>query len=105
MTILPRVDQRGIAAPGANTNILSTSIVPKMSGRLRVWITLAVASVFNYTENDGTTNRTIGINSSVPLPAGDEQVFDISSTQGYSYNFQVETDGAITKIRVEEVYT
>lgn len=105
MTICPRANQRAVAAPGANTNILTTSITALMSCRMRVWITLATASAFNYTENDGSTTRTFGLNSSVPLSAANEYVFDHAATGGYAYNYQVATNGIITKIRVDEVYT
>ena len=105
MTPLPRFEQRAIAAPGANTNIMSSSITPKMSCRLRVYITLAVAAVLNYTETIGGTTRTFGINESVPLGAGDEYIFDHSASPDAAYNYQVETDGIITRLKVEEVYT
>lgn len=105
MTPLPRFEQREIAAPGANTNIMSTSITPKMSCRLRIYITLATASVVNYTETTSGVSRTIGLNESDPLTAGDEHIFDHSASPDSSYNYQVETNGIITKLKVEEIYT
>lgn len=104
MTPLPRFEQRAIAAPGADTNIMSSSITPKMSCRLRIYITLATASVVNYTETISSTTRTIGLNESVPLSAGDEHIFDHSASPDAAYNYQVETNGIITKLKVEEVY-
>lgn len=104
MTPLPRFEQRAIAAPGANTNILSTSLTPKMSCRMRIYITLATASVVNYTETVAGVTQTIGLNESVPLSAGDEHIFDHAASPDASYNYQVETNGIITKLKVEEVY-
>lgn len=103
-TICPRFEGFDIAAPGANTNIMTTSITPLMSCRLRVGVVLETASVFNVTETSGATTNTYGLNESVPLAANDYYVFDVPAGAAYSYNFQVETDGIIGRLTVSEVY-
>lgn len=98
-------DGYNITAPGANTNILSAGLVPKIpSGIFRIALTLATASVFNYTVTDGTTSFTVGLQSSASISAGDEWLFDIHHMgTGYTYNFQVETDGVIRQLWVVEL--
>lgn len=105
MTILPRYQGFDVAAPGANTGIMSSSLTPKMAGVFRVTIALATASVFNYTETSAGVTNTYGLNLSVPLPADDAHVFEFDVHPSYTYNFQVETDGIIQQIKVSEVYT
>ncbi len=110
ITDTPRVPAVGIAsvysgsAPGANTDILATDVNPEHDYTLfRVTICLATSSVFNVTTDDGTTAYTNGLNSSVALNAGDMYTFVFSTRQGIGYNFQVETDGVIRFLYVEEV--
>ena len=98
------------AAPGANANILTVGLTPKMAtGIWRISVVLAVASVFNMTETDGTTAYTHGLNSSSALNAGDMYTFDVphmgkpTSGTTFTYNFQVETDGIIRRLTVSEL--
>lgn len=104
------------AAPGINTNILSTGVkVGPNASAIRISVCLTTPSVFNYTVTDGTTAYTIGLNASVALQAGDQytfcfgarryksQPFVDGTTAELTYNFQVETDSVIRKLFVDEV--
>lgn len=101
--LIVRASEFAKAAPGANTNILSESITPKMGGAFRVTVVLAVASVFNVRASNGSTAYTWGLNRSVALSAGDIYTFTFGVVPAESYNFQVETDGIIQKLQVDEV--
>lgn len=93
-----------IAAPGASTNILTTSLTPgAASHRFRVSVILETASVFNMIEvsTDGGTD-TNGLNGSVALGAGDLYEFEFEVDQANTYNFQVETNGIIRRLIVSE---
>ena len=111
LTDTPRVPGIVIAsvysgdAPGANTDILAADVTPTINGSVfRVTVCLGTASVFNVVETDGTQAFTEGLNSSVALNAGDRYTFILGSTRtDNTYNFQVETDGVIRVLQVEEV--
>lgn len=91
-----------IAAPGANTNMLATSVVPAHVGKMRVTIRLATASVLNVIiVLSDTTSVTCGLNGSAALAAGDLYSFEFGCHGGNSYNFQVETDGVISVLQVD----
>ena len=93
-----------VAAPGANTDILATALTPLWdASTFYVYAVLATTSVLNYTETDGTTLYTVGLNKSVGLGSGDGYLFKFPTVKGNSYNFQVETDGIIQVMRVTEV--
>lgn len=102
-----------LAAPGANTNILSSGVqVSPSASAIRVTVVLAVSSVFNFTVTDGSTAYTVGLNASAALNAGDCYTFVFGARRFNSqpngsveltYNFQVETDGVIRMLFVEEV--
>lgn len=96
-------DNFTIAAPGANTNILSTSLTPSMGGYFQVFIVVATGSVFNMTETRSGTTYTVGMNKSTALVAGDGYTFTFPVSTSSTYNFQVETDGIIRILRVMEV--
>jgi len=98
-----RSDGHNIAAPGANTNILTTGITPNRNGKMRVAVVLATTSVFNVTFTRGATTFTCGLNDSVALPSGDLKEFEFSVSTSDTVNFQVETDGIIRKLQVGEV--
>ena len=93
-----------IAAPGANTNIFSTSLTPVYScSAFRVTVALATASVFNVVSTDGTTSYTLGLNQSNALQASDLYTFTFGVHNSNTYNFQVETDGIIRVLQVDEI--
>lgn len=100
------------AAPGANTNILATSLkVSDSASALRVTVCLTTGSVFNLHVTDGTTAYVNGLNASAALNAGDVYTFTVGArryssqtgTTELSYNFQVETDSVIRMLFVEEI--
>lgn len=99
------------AAPGANTDILTTAITPKEGCAIKITALLATGSVLNMTVTDGTTTFTGGLNSSTSLNAGDWYTFTIGANpvetnsgdgNPLSYNFQVETDGIIQMLLIQE---
>lgn len=92
------------SAPGANTNILSTALTPiRNDSVFRITVCLATASVLNTTVTSSGTTKTIGLNASSALQAGDMYTFSFGVRSTYTYNFQVETDGVINLLLVEEV--
>lgn len=104
------VDITSQAAPGANTDILNGIAMRRYPGvtALAVTITLATASVLNYTKCKGVSDLsvlTIGINSSVALNAGDVYTFLIPVGPDDFINLQVETDSVITQLLIEGVYS
>lgn len=93
-----------VPAPGANTNILATSLTPKQGvAAFRVTVVLATGSVFNLRTTDGTTAFTSHFNGGVALAAASVYTFTFGVTSGLTYNFQVETDGVIRLLQVDEV--
>lgn len=100
-----RTEPQAIAAPGANTNILSASLTPgACSYRFRVEVTLAVGSIFDFTETLSGTTRTHSLNSGVPLDADEPATFEHAVRQDATYNYRVKTDGAINRLMVEELH-
>lgn len=96
-------DEFTIPAPGANTNILSTSLTPTYGGYFQVFVTLTTGSVFNMMEARGGTTYAVGMNKSTALVAGDGYVFSFPVSPSSTYNFQVETDSVIRVLRVLEI--
>ena len=106
------VTQYALAAPGANTNMLATSFkVSESASAIRITVCLTTGSVFNKYVTDGSTAYVCGLNGSTALNAGDEYTFTTgvrryssqSNTTELSYNFQVETDGVVRFLFVDEV--
>lgn|SRR3990167_5860153 len=89
-----------LAAPGANTDILTTGITPQYDGVFIVTVALTTGSIFNVTSTDGSTSYTVGLNASTALNAGDAYTFCFGVRTGITYNFQVETDSAIRWLNV-----
>ena len=96
-------DSFTISAPGANTNILSTSLTPSMGGYFQIFVVLATTSVFNMTVTRSGTTYTVGLNKSTALVSGDGYTFTVPVSTGNAYNFQVETDSIIRILQVNEV--
>ena len=96
------------AAPGANTNILDANVTPVQMGTdspiFRVTACLAVSSVLNVviTDSDGNS-ETIGLNDNAAITADAmfREAFAVRSD--YTYNFQVETDGEIKLLLVDQI--
>ena len=91
------------AAPGANTDMLAADLTPGRRGAFRITVAVTTASVFNVSATDGTTTHVWGLNGSVALQAGDVYTFTIGCDPSLSYNFQVETDGVIEVLVVDEI--
>lgn len=107
--LLTRFSDVDIAAPGANAGIISGGFTPTVGSAIRVTVSLATASVFNVTVTpSGGAKRTHGLNSSVALAANDLYSFTFGASPAdadgtaLSYNFEVETDGIIRYLVVEE---
>lgn len=103
LTPIVKADSFNVSAPGANTNILSTSITPTYGSTLAIGVTLATSSVFNITETRSGTTFTMGLNASSALNAGDAYTFVWPCTPNSTYNFQVETNGVIQVLKVFEM--
>jgi hypothetical protein len=96
-------DNFNVPAPGANSDILTTSLTPIYGAAFRITVCLATASVFNVTITRSGTTYTAGLNSSVALNAGDLYTFVFGVSTSNAYNFQVETNGVIRILQVDEV--
>lgn len=102
-----------ISAPGANTGIITNGVkFTESAGVCRVAVALTTSSVFNVTCYDGTTTHKWGMQQSAPLNAGDMYVFyfpvaaydtGLNTGNALTYNFEVETDGVIEHLIVDEV--
>ena len=102
--VIGKTRKYALAAPGANTNMLSTGLTSAYPvSAFRVTVRLATASVFNLHTTDGTTAYVTGLNNSVALAAGDLYTFSFGVNNGLTYNFQVETDGIISILQVDEI--
>lgn len=94
-----------LPAPGANTNILPEDLPAGIGASAYIInVVLGTASVFNVRVTDGTTPFTWGLNSSLTLSAGDLFSFSLPVQEGLQYNFQVETDGVVQLLNVDEVF-
>lgn len=98
------------SAPGANAGILGTAIRPgENASAFRVSVALTTSSVFNVTCYDGSTTHKWGLNESGALNAADLYTFTFGvrntkdGTTSLVYNFEVETDGVIEYLVVEEI--
>lgn len=96
------------AAPGANTAIISGGFTVPTAGAIRFSFSPATATVFNLTATPaGVSKRTIGMNSSVAIAAGDGYtgVWSVSPKDQngnvITYNFEIETDGIISYLQVD----
>lgn len=98
-----RSNNHNVPAPGSNTDILGTNITPKYDGEFKVTVSLATDSVFNLVDTDGTDSFTQGLKESGTLNASDRYTFTFAVQTGHSYNFQVETDGIIETLIVDEL--
>lgn len=115
-----------IAAPGATTNIITksptgatiTGLTPRnATAALRVTVCLATTSIFDCNVTDGTTAFTWHLNGGTSLTGGCIYSFEIpasglaatqtqtTSPKALVWNFQVETNGVIQELEVDEVDT
>lgn len=104
LDLLHRATVFAQAAPGANTNILATALSPVYgASAFRITVLLAVASVFKARISDGTTTYDARLNTGIALTAGTLYTFTFATRSAHTYNFQVEADGVIQLLLVEEV--
>lgn len=120
-TLMPQFGVAALAtvhngsAPGANTNIFSTSLkVSPSASAIRVTVCLSTGSVFNVVVTDGTNPHTQSLNGGTALTANclytftfgarrySSQPYTAGTTAEISYNFQVATDSVIETLFVEE---
>lgn len=94
------VDLAAVAAPGANTNIPGATITPLFPGWIDVEVQLATGSVFNVKEAHPSGNVTHPAQLGVALVAAKTYTFSMPVSPRSTYNFQVETDGIITRLLV-----
>ena len=100
-----KAGQYDVAPPGANTDILASRISPTVDGSVfRIAVAVTTASVVNVSAYHATaTQHTWGLNGSAALNAGDLYSFSFPTDLDLTYNFQVETDGTIEFLSVQEV--
>lgn len=101
------------SAPGADTAIISGGLTfSESAAACRVTVALTTSSVFNVTCTDGSTTHKWGLNASAALNAADLYTFTFAvaaSDDGTSggtaltWNFEVESDGVIEYLAVDEV--
>ena len=93
------------SAPGANTDILSSDITPNYGvSCLRITTQVTTASVMNImVKKTGNTTQTCALNNNIALLAGALNAFTFGCVSGQDYNFQVETDGQIDILQVDEI--
>ena len=86
--------ERGISAPGANTDAIS-DVTIKRDGTLRVWVSTAASSIVNVMldEDGAVAEQTIPLNGNAALDGGG--VFDVPVAKNDVVNIQVETDVAL----------
>lgn len=96
-------------APGANTAIVSGGFtVSDKCAKIRVTVALTTESVLNLTATDGSTAHKWGLNASTALTAGniftfEHAVIDSDGTNTITYNLEVETDGVVEMLVVDEI--
>jgi len=101
--IISRKEFYDLAAPGANTDIF-TAVTPKDGVYAwRVTVALTTSSVFNVSATDGTTPHAWGLDASGALNAADLYSFEHSVSPGVSYSYQIETDGVVEYLAVDEL--
>ena len=104
MGAIRRATKFNLAAPGANTAILTSNLTPAEGATLiRVGVALAAGSVFNITATDGATAHKWGLNASAALQAADYYSFEVVADRTLAYNFEVETDGIIELLIVDDI--
>lgn len=96
-------DNFNVSAPGAATNILSTSLTPTMGGAFRITVSVATGSVFNVTITKSGTTKTLALNGGTALTAAALYTFCFGVSTANTYNFQVATNSIINVLQVDEV--
>ncbi len=101
-----------VSAPGANTGITGGINFSPQASVCRVTVALTTSSVLNVTCTDGSTTHKWGLNASDALNAADLYTFSfavrasatgLAGGAALTYDFEVETDGVIEQLLVDEV--
>lgn len=90
-----------IAAPGANTDIISSDLSPKVSGAFRITVAVSTSTVFDVKVTDGTDTHVISLNDGVALTANALYTFSFGVSDALDYNFRVKTDSVIEVLQVD----
>lgn len=101
-------DGDGIASPGNNTDAIADVTFPARAANrgafCRVTVQLATGSFANLMVSRDGTDLAYGLNGSTPLTAGSVYTFDVAEVAGGDLvNFQVETTGVISRLKLEAV--
>lgn len=104
------------SAPGPNKNIVATAngaeatvanrLRPKFGvSALRITVALATASVFNVVVRraSGEQDRVLHLNGGTALDAEEVYTFTMGCSKANYYDFQVETNGVIRLLQVDEI--
>jgi hypothetical protein len=93
------------SAPGANTDILGSDVTPKFGvSCFRVTVQVTAASVLNVmVKKTGNTTQTCALNNNIALVAGSLNTFSFGCVSGQTYNFQVEVNGQIDVLQLDEI--
>lgn len=100
------------SAPGANTGITGGIKFGANASACRVTVALTTSSVFNVTCTDGSTTHKWNLNDGTALGAAKLKTFTFAvratddgteSGTALTYDFEVETDGVIETLLVEEI--
>jgi len=101
-----------VAAPGANTGVTGGITFGPKASACRVTVALTTSSVLNLTCTDGSTTHKWGLKESGALNAADIYTFTFAVRKtadglkggtGLTYDLEVETDGVIEVLMIEEV--
>jgi len=95
-------NERNLAAPGANTGMLTTALTFARSTTLRITVALTTSSVFNVSVLNGATTNKLGLNKSAALNAADIYAFEMDVESSDIINFEVETDSVIEMLTVRQ---
>ena len=115
MTHFTRVAKFNLSAPGANTAIFTAISPVDQNAYWRIQIALTTSSVVNITVTDGTTTHKFGLNDDVAITAATPFTQDVrvpryidsenaSTTSLLSYSLELETDGVVELLTVDERY-
>ena len=95
-----------LAAPGASTNIFSSSIKPKTgSVKARVTVALTVSGLLtvNAIDSPPTASYSFVLNEGSALAAGSLYTFEFGTDPALSYNVQLGTDGIVGQLLWDDI--
>lgn len=100
--------KHALAAPGADTNMVTAFTPGASTNYLEVQISLATASILDLRVTDGTTAYSIALNNGVALNASQLYRFDVlcahvAGSTTLTYSLRVRTNGVIQNLVIREV--